>query len=65
MKLTAIQDTLYEESLFICVICDRNPIVNPNIFAVCKDSYVVHACGLTETENENDSANQNDVAKMT
>ena len=33
------------------------------IFAVCKDSYVVYACGLTERENENDSANQNDVAK--
>ena len=31
------------------------------IFAVCKDSYVV----LTEMENENDSANQIDVAEMT
>ena len=28
-----------------------------HIIAVCKDSYVVYACGLTETEN--------DVAKMT
>ena len=34
------------------------------VIAVCKDSYVVYACGLTETENENDSANQNNIAKM-
>ena len=35
-----------------------------SIIAVCKDSYVVYACGETKTENENDSVNQNDIAKM-
>ena len=35
------------------------------LIAVCNANYVVvYACGLTETENENDSAPQNDVAKM-
>ena len=38
---------------------------NEIIIAVCKDSYVVLPVVLTETENENDSANQNYVAKMT
>ena len=30
---------------------------------MCKDSYVIYACGETKTENENDSVNQNDIVK--
>ena len=37
------------------------------IIAVCKGSHVVYACGFDRNANanENDSTNQNDVAKMT
>ena len=31
MKLTAVQDTLCEESLLICVISDQNPVVHPKL----------------------------------
>ena len=33
--------------------------------AVCKDIYVVYACGFDRNENENDLVNQNYVAKTT
>ena len=59
---TRIGAVLFSEAVNILFHLDES--VFQYLIAVCKDSCVVYPVVLTETENENDSANQNYVAKM-